>query len=121
MSARHHRPGPIWRFQMRSMSSPPRAPSPYPPLVPLGVARAVHGYLYGWAIDVDHGFGLVERGQDRLGVRPTLLAIGLVVATLGSHRRGLAELKAGQGVRTTDLLSSCRPRSATLLTEPWLG
>jgi hypothetical protein len=30
MSARHHRPGPIWRFQMRSMSSPPRAPSSVP-------------------------------------------------------------------------------------------
>jgi len=31
--------------------------------VPLGVARAVHGYLDGWAIDVDHGFGLVERAK----------------------------------------------------------
>jgi uncharacterized membrane protein len=46
------------------------------------VGRGVRGYLDGWAIDVEHGFGLVERAKIALAFGLPILALGLVLSVL---------------------------------------
>jgi hypothetical protein len=41
------------------------------------IGRGVRGYLDGWAIDIDHGFGLIERAKIALAFGLPLLALGL--------------------------------------------
>jgi hypothetical protein len=47
---------------------------------PVGVGRGVRGYLDGWAIDVEHGFGLVERAKIALAFGLPFLALGLLLS-----------------------------------------
>jgi hypothetical protein len=48
----------------------------------VGVGRGVRGYLDGWAIDLEHGFGLVERAKIALAFGLLFLAVGLVLSVL---------------------------------------
>jgi hypothetical protein len=50
--------------------------------VVVGVGRGVRGYLDGWAIDVEHGSGLVERAKIALAFGLLFLALGLVLSVL---------------------------------------
>jgi hypothetical protein len=46
------------------------------------VGRIGRAYLDGWAIHVEHGFGLVERAKIALAFDLPLLAVGLVLSVL---------------------------------------
>jgi len=48
----------------------------------VGVGRGVGGYLDGWAIDVEDGFGLVERAKIAVAFGLPILAVGLVLSVL---------------------------------------
>jgi hypothetical protein len=46
------------------------------------VGRGMRRYLAGWAIDVEDGFGLVERAKIALAFGLPILALGLVLSAL---------------------------------------
>jgi uncharacterized membrane protein len=48
----------------------------------VGVGRGVGSYLDGWAINVEHGFGLVERAKIAVAFGLPILALGLVLSVL---------------------------------------
>jgi hypothetical protein len=48
----------------------------------VGTGRSMSGYLDGWAIDVENGFGLVERAKIALAFGLPLLAVGVVLVVL---------------------------------------
>jgi hypothetical protein len=48
----------------------------------VGVGRGIRGYLDGWAIDVEHGFGLVERAKIAVAFGLPIFALGLVLSVL---------------------------------------
>jgi hypothetical protein len=48
----------------------------------VGFGRGERDYLDGWAIDVEHGFGLVERAKIALAFGLPILALGLVLSVL---------------------------------------
>jgi hypothetical protein len=56
--------------------------APAPPWLLIGVGRGVRGYLDGWAIDAEHGFGLIERAKIALAFGLPLLALGVVLSVL---------------------------------------
>jgi hypothetical protein len=52
-----------------------------------GVGRGVRGYLDGWAIDVEHGFGQVERAKIALAFGLRIMALGLgSIGAVGGRR-----------------------------------
>jgi hypothetical protein len=52
------------------------------PWLLVDIGRGVRGYLDGWAIDIDNGFGLIERAKIALAFGLPLLALGLVLSVL---------------------------------------
>lgn len=52
------------------------------PWLLIGVGRGVRGYLDAWAIDVEHGFGWIERAKIALAFGLPLLALGVVLSVL---------------------------------------
>ena len=48
----------------------------------IGVSRGARGYLDGWSIDVEHGFGLIERAKIALAFGLPLLALGVILSVL---------------------------------------
>jgi hypothetical protein len=52
------------------------------PWLLIGVGRGVRGDLDGWAIDVEHGFGLIERAKIALAFSLPVVALGLVLSVL---------------------------------------
>jgi hypothetical protein len=55
----------------------------------VGVGRGFRGYLDGWAIDVEHGFGLVERAKIALAFGLPILAVGVVLSVLWTVAAGV--------------------------------
>jgi hypothetical protein len=62
------------------------------PWLLIGVGRGVRGYLDGWAIDVEHGFGLIERAKIALAFGLPLLALGVVLSVLWTVAAGVVAM-----------------------------